>query len=107
MQDNSPMKPQTTENINNVKISQLPSEVPASGVKRIDRQGIPIVKVNRQENYSPNKKKDKKEDKKKQFKVTFIDKLENGNEPLARLHYVQSFKKFNAMNTFDPMDSEN
>ena len=33
----------------------------------------------------------------------FLDKVEKDSE-LARVHYVQSYKKYNAMNTFDPWD---
>ena len=74
--------------------------------ERVDRYGNPIIKINRAELESPTKtKKEKKEEKKKSFKVTFVDKVEK-DQPLTRTHYVLSFKKYNAMNTFDPMDTE-
>uniref|UniRef100_A0A7S3CWN8 Uncharacterized protein n=1 Tax=Strombidium rassoulzadegani TaxID=1082188 RepID=A0A7S3CWN8_9SPIT len=52
---------------------------------------------------SPEKKKDK--EKKTKYKVTFIDKIDRDTE-LARFHYVLSYKKYNAMNTFDPFEAE-
>lgn len=51
---------------------------------------------------SPEKKN---KDKKTKFKVTFLDKIEKDSE-LARVHYVLSYKKYNAMNTFDPFEVE-
>ena len=80
-----------------------------STMKRFDRLGNPIIKVNRAllKDETPNKnKRDRKEDKKKTFRVTFLDKVEAG-QPLARHHLVQSYKKYNAMNTFDPLDGDN
>ena len=76
--------------------------------KRYDRFGNPIVKTIRPAlAESPNRnKKERKEDKKKVYKVSFLDKIDNNSEPLMRIHYVLSFKKFNAMNTFDPMEGE-
>ena len=43
------------------------------------------------------------------FKVSFIDKLEDlsENQSLTKVHFVLSFKKYNSMNTFDPMETEN
>ena len=58
--------------------------------KRFDRLGNPIIKVNRSAmaDGSPTKnKKIPKEDKKKQFKVTFIDKIEQGRS-LQNVHMV-------------------
>ena len=54
---------------------------------------------------SKDKEKIPKDDKRNRFKVTFIDKIDQ-NEPLVRTHYVLSFKKYNAMNTYDPMDGD-
>lgn len=89
--------------------------------KRFDRQGNPILKAKdvakllqktnsenpqmvESPNKSPNGKKEK-EDKKTKFKVTFLDKIDKDAD-LARIHYVLSYKKYNAMNTFDPLDPE-
>ena len=47
----------------------------------------------------------KKEKDKSKHKVTFIDKVEK-DTPLTSLHYVLSYKKYNAMNTFDPFEVE-
>ena len=57
---------------------------------------------------SPDKKKDR-EDKKNKFKVTYMDKVGKGQD-LTRIHYVLSYKKYNALNTYDPFeepDNEN
>jgi len=71
------------------------------GHQRLDRYGTPIIKLDpaQKRQQSPNKK----EQKEKKFKVSFLDKVEKDSE-LARVHYVQSYKKYNAMNTFDPWD---
>ena len=45
----------------------------------------------------------KKEKDKTKFKVTFIDKVDKDNS-LTNTHYVLSYKKYNAMNTFDPFE---
>ena len=37
--------------------------------------------------------------------MTFIDKIDKEAD-LARTHYVLSYKKYNAMNTFDPFEVE-
>ncbi len=47
----------------------------------------------------------KKEKDKSKFKVTFIDKIEKETS-LTSTTYVLSYKKYNAMNTFDPYDME-
>lgn len=47
----------------------------------------------------------KKEKDKSKHKVTFIDKVEK-DIPLTSVHYVLSYKKYNAMNTFDPFEVE-
>ena len=47
----------------------------------------------------------KKKEKKPKFKVTFIDKIDKEAE-LATVFYMQSYKKYNAMNTFDPFEIE-
>ena len=93
--------------INNIGESQNEQESNVHKSNRFDRFGIPIIKVNRRELMeSPTRnKKERKEDKKKLYKVSFLDKIENP-EPLMRTHYVLSFKKFNAMNTFDPTETE-
>ena len=39
------------------------------------------------------------------FKISFIDKVDPGAQ-IARHHLVQSYKKFNAMNTFDPIEGD-
>ena len=57
---------------------------------RVDRKGNPIMKV-----------EDKKLQKTK-HKVTFIDQIEK--KELSTTHYVLSYKKYNAMNTFDPYE---
>ena len=75
----------------------------------MDRLGNLIIKVEKSQagEAGGKNRRDKKEDKKKQYKVTFLDKIENSSEPLTRVHYVLSFKKYNAMNTFDPMEGDN
>ena len=45
----------------------------------------------------------KKEKDKSKFKVTFIDKVEK-DQTLYQTTYVLSYKKYNAMNTFDPYE---
>ena len=47
----------------------------------------------------------KKEKDKSKHKVTFVDKIEKDNS-LTTVHYVLSYKKYNAMNTFDPFEVE-
>ena len=49
--------------------------------------------------------KKKEKEKKTKFKVTFVDKVDPDTD-LARIHYVLSYKKYNAMNTFDPFEVE-
>ena len=74
---------------------------------RVDRHGNPIIpramnlKLLAMENKDSPAKKDKKDDKKNKHKVTFIDKMDKDAE-LTRIHHVQSYKKYNSMNTYDP-----
>ena len=49
--------------------------------------------------------KKKEKEKKTKFKVTFVDKIDPDAD-LARVHYVLSYKKYNAMNTYDPFEVE-
>lgn len=84
----------------------------AGGNQRIDRFGNAIVKT-RGKNAaktvvpdSPSKRKEKeKEEKKLRHKICFIDKFEKDAD-LIRVHYVLSYKKYNALNTYDPYDAE-
>jgi hypothetical protein len=78
--------------------------------QRMDRFGNPIIsrattlKLVALESGkdSPVKKKDK-DDKKTKHKLSFIDKPPNDKDnELTRLHHVQSYKKYNSMNTYDP-----
>ena len=59
------------------------------------------LKLLAMENKDSPAKKDKKDDKKNKHKVTFIDKMDKDAE-LTRIHHVQSYKKYNSMNTYDP-----
>ena len=43
-------------------------------------------------------------DKKKMYKVSFIDKVEKDSE-LHTTHYILSYKKYNALNTYDPFEA--
>ena len=70
---------------------------------RCDRYGTPIVKLDPALKKQASANKKDKSDKTK-FKVTFLDKVEKDQE-LARVYYVLSYKKYNAMNTFDPWDN--
>ena len=47
-----------------------------------------------------------KKEKKTKFKVTFADKIEKGGE-LTRIHYILSYKEYNAMNIFDMFEEKN
>ena len=75
---------------------------------RVDRYGNPIIsravtlKQQALENGKDStvKKKDK-DDKKTKHKLSFIDKIEKDTE-LTTVHHVQSYKKYNSMNTYDP-----
>ena len=77
-------------------------------LQRMDKFGNPIIsrattlKMQALDNGkdSPVKKKDK-DDKKTKHKLSFIDKIDKDSE-LTRLHHVQSYKKYNSMNTYDP-----
>ena len=82
-------------------------------VKRFDRNGQPILRHSRHLPAGMSKSKSsksdetgspsKKEKDKTKFKVTFIDKIDK-ETPLTSTTYVLSYKKYNAMNTFDPYE---
>lgn len=78
---------------------------------RVDRFGNAIVKTRLNKpknaaNESPAKRKEKeKEEKKNRHKICFLDKIDKDAD-LIRVHYVLSYKKYNALNTYDPYDAE-
>jgi len=51
------------------------------------------------------RKEKEREDKKTRHKISFLDKVNKDND-LIRVHYVLSYKKYNALNTYDPYDAE-
>ena len=77
---------------------------------RFDRNGQPILKnpkkMGKLKAISPlpdDGSPTKKDKDKTKFKVTFIDKVEK-DQSLTNTQYVLSYKKYNAMNTFDPFE---
>ena len=94
----------------NEGIDSRPQGVGKAG-SRQDRFGNAIVKTRQIKNQnkgneSPQKRKEKeKEDKKNRHKICFLDKIDKDAD-LIRVHYVLSYKKYNALNTYDPYDAE-
>jgi len=89
-------------------------QISGDKVFRFDRNGQPIMRnpkhlgIGKGKVTSPELKDSglspsKKDKDKTKFKVTFIDKVEK-EASLTTTHYVLSYKKYNAMNTFDPFE---
>lgn len=75
---------------------------------RYDRYNNPIIKEppgTKKSHSSGETKQSKKEKDKNKHKITFVDKIDKDAD-LARVYYVLSYKKYNAMNTFDPFEVE-